>query len=121
MYRFNMSAPARLGLKLLGFFLAAFILIYSALLFCFQSNTFRGWIQAELSKRSGLEVRLTDLMLQLPWHVVATGLEVSHPGEFLLKISRLTLTFTPLDLWLRTVHGVNAERPVLAWSVFGGS
>jgi hypothetical protein len=113
MYRFNMSAPARLGLKLLGFFLAAFILIYSALLFCFQSNTFRGWIQAELSKRSGLEVRLTDLMLQPPWHVVATGLEVSHPGEFLLKTSRLTLTFTPLDLWLRTVHGVNAERPVL--------
>ena len=108
-----MSAPARLGLKLLGFFLAAFILIYSALLFCFQSNTFRGWIQAELSKRSGLEVRLTDLMLQPPWHVVAGGLEVSNPGEFLLKTSRLTLTFTPLDLWLRTVHGVNAERPVL--------
>jgi hypothetical protein len=113
MYRFIMTAPARLGLKLLGFFLAAFILIYIALLFFFQSDEFRGWVQAELSRRSGLEVRLTDLTLQPPLHVVAGALEVSKPGGFLLKTNRLTLTLTPLDLWSQTVHGVHAERPVL--------
>src|SRR3990170_554100 len=112
MYRFTMTAPARFGLKQLGFFLASFILIYIALLFFVQSSQFRGWVQAELSRRSGFAVRLTDLTLQPPLRVVAGALEVSKPG-FLLKTSRLTLTFTPLDLWFQTVHGVNAERLVL--------
>ena len=113
MYRFIMTAPARLGLKLLGFSLAAFILIYIALIGFFQSNKFRDWAQAELSRRSGLEVRLTVLRLQPPLNVVAGALEVSKPGGFLFKSGRLTLTFTPLDLWLKTVRGVIAERPVL--------
>ena len=113
MYRFIMTAPARFGLKLLGFVLASFILIYITLLFIVQSSQFRDWVQAELSGRSGLEVRLTDLTLQPPLRFVAGALEVSKPGGFLLKTSRLTLTFTPLDLWLQTIHGVNAERPVL--------
>lgn len=112
MYRFIMTVPVRLVLKLLGFFFAALILLYLALFFFVQSSQFRGWVQAELSGRSGLEVRLTDLTLQPPLRVIAGALEVSKPG-FLLKTSRLTLTFTPWDLWWQTVHGVKAERPVL--------
>ena len=113
MYRFTMSASARLALKLLGFFLGVCSVFYIALLFLFQSNKFRDWVQIELSRRSGLEMRLTNLTLQPPLHVVAGALEVSKPGAFLLKTSRLTLRLTPLDLWSRTLHGVTAERPVL--------
>ncbi len=113
MYRFTMTASARLGLKLLGFFLGTCGLFYIALLFLLQSNRFRDWVQTEISWRSGLEIRITALTLQPPLRVVAGPLEVSKPGAFLLKTNRLTLTFTPLDLWSRTLHGVTAERPML--------
>jgi hypothetical protein len=113
MYRFIMTVPVRLVLKLLGFFLAALVLIYIALFFVVQSSQFRDWAQAELSRGSGLEVHLTDLTLQPPLRVVVGALEVSKPGEFALKSSRLIMTLAPSDLWTQTLYGLTAEGPVL--------
>ena len=113
MYRFIMTVPVRLVLKLLGFFLAAVVLIYIALFFVVQSSQFRDWAQAELSRGSGLQVHLTDLTLQPPLRVVVGALEVSKPGEFTLKSSRLIMTLAPLDLWTQTLYGLTAEGPVL--------
>ncbi len=112
-YRFFMTAPARVGLKLLGSIVVALTLIYIALLFFLPSNTFRAWVQTELSARSGLEVRLTSLRLQPPLTLVAGAVQISQPGQFLFKTARLTLTLTPLDLWWNSLHRVRAEGPVL--------
>jgi hypothetical protein len=108
-----MTAPARMGLKLLGSSVAALILIYIALYFFLPSSQFREWLQAELSARSGLDVRLTDLSLEPPLALAARALEISKPGEFIFKAARLSVSLTPLDLWWKTVHRVDVERPVL--------
>jgi hypothetical protein len=117
MYRFFMTARASMAVKLLGLLFAAFILIFIGLFFFVSSAPFRTWVQAELSARSGLEVRLEKLAFQPPLGVIASAVQVSKPGEFLLKTDRLTLRFTPLDLWLKAVHRVAAERPVLEFDV----
>ena len=113
MYRFWMNRPARIGLELLGFFLAASLLAYAALFFVLRSPSFREWAQAELSRRSGMEVRFADLRLRPPLQLVAGALEVSKSGEFVFHSARLSLTLVPLDLWFGTVHRVSAEQPVL--------
>jgi len=108
-----MTVPARIGLKLLGGFLAALVLVYVALLFVFRSERFRDWARAELSARSGLEVRLGKLSLQPSFNIVAGGLEISRAGGFYFKTDRLTLAFTPWDFWLKTLRSITAQRPVL--------
>ena len=108
-----MKPRARIGLRLLGIFFAASLLVYAALFFLLRSTAFRQWAETELSRRSGMDVRLADLSLRPPFHLVAGALEVSKPGEFLFRSPRLQVTFTPVDLWLGTVHRVSAERPVL--------
>ena len=108
-----MKPRARIGLRLLGIFFAASLLVYAALFFLLRSTAFRQWAETELSRRSGMEVRLADLSLRPPFHLVAGALEVSKSGEFLFRSPRLQVTFTPVDLWLGTVHRVSAERPVL--------
>jgi hypothetical protein len=112
-YRFFMIVPARLGLKLVAGLLAALVLLYGALWLVFNSEIFRHWARAQLSARSGWDVRLENLSLQPPFHVVAGAVEISKPGEFSFKSDRLTLTVTPLDLWSHTLQGLKAERPVL--------
>ncbi len=106
-----------MAVKLLGLLFAALILIFIGLFFFVSSAPFRTWVQAELSARSGLEVRLEKLAFQPPLGVIASAVQVSKPGEFFLKTDRLTLRFTPLDLWLKAVHRVAAERPVLEFDV----
>ena len=106
-----------MAVKLLGLLFAALILILIGLFFFVSSAPFRTWAQAELSARSGLEVRLEKLSFQPPLGVIASAVQVSKPGEFFLKADRLTLRFTPLDLWLNAVHRVAAERPVLEFDV----
>lgn len=108
-----MTAPARIGLKLLGTFVAAFTLIYLALFLFVPSNLFRQWAQNELSERSGMEVRLAAVTLRPPWSLVAGPAEISKPGQFLFKTTRLSVTLNPLDLWRKTLYRVGAERPVL--------
>jgi hypothetical protein len=108
-----MTAPARFGLKLVASLFAAALLVYIALLFFVRSSAFRDWMQTELSRRSGLQVRLTDLTLQPPLRLSAGPLEVSQPGGFLLRAARVTLSLTPLDLLLQTAGGIYAEEPVL--------
>ena len=113
MYRFFMTAPARIALKVLGVFLTGLVLIYIVLFFWLRSAQFRGWAQAELSARSGLEVHFEELTLKLPFGIVAGAIQVSKPNGFSLRAARLALSLTPSVLWSNTFHEVTAERPVL--------
>ncbi len=113
MYRPTMTALPRAGLKLGIILLVLFILIYGALFFIVRSAKVRTWVQAQLSERSGSEVRVAELRLRPPFNIVAEALEVSKPGEFLFTAGRLTATISPFDVLSRTLHRVDVEKPVL--------
>ncbi len=108
-----MTALPRAGLKLGIILLVLFILIYGALFFIVRSAKVRTWVQAQLSERSGSEVRVAELRLRPPFNIVAEALEVSKPGEFLFTAGRLTATISPFDVLSRTLHRVDVEKPVL--------
>ena len=112
-YRPIMTALPRAGLKLGIVLLVLFILIYGALFFIVRSAKVRTWVQAQLSERSGSEVRVAELRLRPPFNIVAEALEVSKPGELLFTADRLTATISPLDVLSRTLHRVDVEKPVL--------
>ena len=108
-----MAAPARIGLTIAGLILLAFVLIYVALFFIFQSAKFRSWAQTELSQRSRLDVQLGSLSLHFPFRVVAEKVEISKPRRFSFTTDRLSAIFNPLDLPVRTLHRLRIEKPVL--------
>ena len=108
-----MTAPTRAGLRLVIFFIGALALIYIALFFSLRSAKFRDWAQAELSHRSGFQVRLANLAIRPPFSVVAETVEVSKPEELSFTADRLTATISPFDMLSRTLHRVDVEKPVL--------
>jgi hypothetical protein len=112
-YRPIMTALPRAGLKLGIVLLVLLVLIYGALFFIVRLAKVRTWVQAQLSERSGSEVRVADLHLRPPFNVVAEALEVSKPGEFLFTAGRLTATISPFDVLSKTVHRVDVESPLL--------
>jgi hypothetical protein len=113
MYRFFMTVSARTALKTVIFLLASLVLITIALSVIFQSSQFKNWLQTEIAQRSGYEVRLASLGFRLPFTIVAQAVEVTKPRQFQFKTSRLTATLTPFDLWSKTLHRVEIEKPVL--------
>ncbi len=112
-----MTPTARTGLRFISIFFALLAFIYVSLFFVVQSAKVRTWIQAELSGRSGTEIRVASLHLLPPMIIRADGVEISKPGEFLLKSRRLTATITPLDLFSKTIHRLKFEEPVLELDV----
>jgi hypothetical protein len=116
-YRFVMIAWRRIA-SIFG--VCFFILLTVAcvgLYFIFQSAKFTTWIQAELSQRTGCEVRLAQLKYRLPFSVVADAVIISKPREFSLKIPRLIATLNPFDFFSKTVHRLDIETPVLQLDV----
>jgi hypothetical protein len=70
-------------------------------------------MRAELARRTGLDVRLAQVGFSLPFGVRVDSVEVSKPGELLLKTRRLTATVNPLDLFSKTIHRLDVEEPIL--------
>jgi hypothetical protein len=118
-----MTDRARTAARIVGFTLVAIALLYIALHFAFRSETFRSWTEAELSERSGLNVRLGTLNLHFPFRVVADNVEIAKPRGFSFTTERLSLTLNPLDLPLMTLHRLRTERPILQVDIqqLGGS
>ena len=113
MYRFFMTVSTRTALKTVIFLLVSLVLVALAFSVIFQSSQFKDWLQTEIAQRSGYEVRLASLGFRLPLTIVAQGVEVTKPRQFRFKTSRLIATFTPFDLWSKTLHRVEIENPVL--------
>ncbi len=117
MYCFAMTVSARTGLKILLFLLAFVALVGLALAVIFQSGRFKDWLQAEVSQRSGYQVRLTSLGFRLPLTIVAAAVEVTKAPEFQFKTSRLTIILNPFDLLSKTLHRLEFDQPVLQLDV----
>ena len=113
MYRFFMTVSARTGLKILAFLLASLVLITIALSVFFQSSRFKDWLQAEISRKSGYEVRVASLGFRLPFTILAEVVEMTKPRQFQFSASRLSASVNPFDLWSKTIHQLEIDQPVL--------
>ena len=113
MYRFFMTVSARTGLKIVVFLLAFVALVGLALAVILQSSQFKDWLQAEVSQRSGYQVRLTSLGFRPPLTIVAEAVEVTKSREFQFKTSRLKIILNPFDLLSQTLHRLEFDQPVL--------
>jgi hypothetical protein len=99
----------RLGIFVLVLFAVACI----ALFFAFRSANVTGWMQIELARRSGFDVRLRQVRFNLPFGVILDSVEVSKPGGFLLRTRWIAVTVNPLDLFSKTIHRLDVEEPTL--------
>jgi uncharacterized protein involved in outer membrane biogenesis len=77
-----MTVSARTGLKALGFLLALVALAGFALIIIFQSRPFRDWLQAEVSRRTGYEVRAASLGFRPPFTILADGVQIANAQQF---------------------------------------
>ena len=75
MYRFSMTGSARFGVKLVLVLFAVCALIAAALTVIFHSSRFQAWVLAEITQRSGYQVRTDSLGFQWPFTIVANPVE----------------------------------------------
>ena len=108
-----MQLPSGIIAKALSGCCAVLVIGYLAFFWFVRTAAFRERVEATLSGRTGAEVRLTDLRLEVPLTFSAASVEVSRRGVFALKSRRLALDLTPLDLWLNNLHRVQIDQPVL--------
>ena len=108
-----MTVSARTGRRIFLLVLAFLGLLCLTLLGIFQSNSFREWLQAQISERSGYTVRAATLSYRLPFGIVADSVQLSKARQFELKTARLSASFNPFDLGSSTLGRIEVETPVL--------
>jgi hypothetical protein len=108
-----MTVSARTGLKALGFLLALVALVSLALIIVFQSRPFRDWLQAEISRRTGYEVRAASLGFRPPFTILADAVQIANAQQFQFNASRLSATLNPFDFVSPTIYRLEVDGPIL--------
>lgn len=108
-----MTVSARTGLKTLGFLLALVALVSLTLIVVFQSRPFRDWLQAEIFRRTGYEVRAASLGFRLPFTILADAVQIANAQQFQFNASRLSVTLNPFDFVSLTIYRLEVDRPIL--------
>jgi hypothetical protein len=78
-----------------------------------NSDGFRRWLETELSQRTGYAIGMDNLRLSLPLRLVASGVSAAKDGKRILSAAKFNVTVTPLDIFSKTIHRLDVERPVL--------
>lgn len=78
-----------------------------------NSDSFRRWLEGELSQRTGYAISMDNLRLTLPLRLIASGVTAAKDGRQVLSAAKFNVTVTPLDVFTKTIHRVQVERPVL--------
>lgn len=112
-----MTRTPRLALQFGGAVLALIAILYGVIYFIVPSSRFRGWAEAELSAASGATVRIARIQFQLPLGLVAENVEVTKPETFSFISRRLSTTFSPFDLFSRTIHRLEVDEPELKLNI----
>src|SRR5262245_40432250 len=112
-YRFSMTASARIGLKIVAVLAATLGLVSVALLVIVQSSKLKNWIQAESSGSSGYVIQMASLNFRLPCAVIAHGVQISKASQTQFNSIKVTATLNPFDLGSKTLHRLALEKPVL--------
>ncbi len=89
------------------------VLPYLSLYLLVRTPQFQRWIQAELGQRTGYEIKIGDLRLSPPFQILASAIIVSKSGQVLFQGDRVTLSVTPLDIFLKRIYRLSLEKPVV--------
>src|SRR6187402_3834224 len=108
-----MASPGRRIVIILAFFAAGLIASGIALPIVVNSDGFRRWLQTNLSQRTGYAIAMGLLRLALPLRLVASGVTVDKAGTRILSAAEFKIAVSPLDVFAKTIHRVEIERPVL--------
>ncbi len=106
-----MTVSVRAGVKLIIVLFALCAVVGAALTVIFQSSRFQAWVLAEMTQRSGYQVRADSLGFQWPFTIVANAVEVSQPGQLHFKTRQLRASASPFDLWSSTIHRLAIDQP----------
>jgi hypothetical protein len=88
-------------------------LAYAALYFLVQSSRFQQSLQAEVARRTGYEIRTSDLRLVFPFRFVASTVVLSQSGRPMLRAERVNATLTLFDLFSGTLTRLELQKPTL--------
>ncbi len=100
-----------------GLVFAFLLLCYTATHFIIRADGFRTWVQSELSRRTGYEVRIAELRLSPGLSLLASGILVSKKGEVLFQGKRVVCSFSPFDFYYGRIHRLSLENPVFHLSL----
>jgi len=112
-----MTRKPRLALQFGAAILAVIAILYGAVYFIVPSSRFRAWAEASLSAASGATVNIASLKFRLPLGIVAENMEVAKPEIFSFTSRRLSMTFSPFDLFSRTIHRLEVDGPELKFNI----
>ena len=85
---------------------------YVSLFLLVRSVRFQEWLKVEVTRRTGHQIRLSDLRLTSPFSFAASAIEVSNEFGTFLRGERITVTFGPADLFSRSIYRIKLQRPV---------
>jgi hypothetical protein len=108
-----MARPARRIAIVLLILAAGSIGSAAALYVGANSDSFRRWAESELSQRTGYAIGMVNLRLTLPLRLIASDVTAAKDGRQVLSAAKFNVTVTPLDVFTKTIHRVQVERPVL--------
>ncbi|HET8564638.1 MAG TPA: hypothetical protein VFM35_12260, partial [Candidatus Binatia bacterium] len=91
--------------------LAAVALVFASIYLLVKSPKFHQWIEAKLNEQTGYQVRIGELRLGLPFSLTASAVSVSGPSGLLFQGDRLIVTVSPMDLFSRSIHRLQLEKP----------
>jgi hypothetical protein len=114
---FCVTRKTALALQFGGAVLAVIAILYGALDLIVPSSHFRIWTEGKLSAASGATVRVASLQFQLPLGIIAENVEVTKPETFSFTSRRLSTTFSPFDLFSRTIHRLEVDNPELKLNI----
>ncbi len=89
------------------------IAIYAFFFLLIRSNHFHGWLTGQIKQQTGYELTLEKLRLKPPFLLVASTLSISRATIPMFQADQVTVTLSPIDLFAKTIHRVELEKPVL--------
>src|SRR5262245_31667379 len=112
MSRYRLTTLKRFALKAILFSTVILTLAYASLFSFMRSDDFQQWLEAEATQRTGLQFNLSDLRLTFPFRLTASGITVSNESEMLLQAERIAVTFSLFDLFSKSIHGIEVQKPL---------
>jgi hypothetical protein len=111
-YRYRVTAWKRLGFGAALFIGAVITLAYLSLFLLVRSDRFQRWLKDETLSRTGYHIDLSDLRLGFPLRFVASALKVGNESGTILEGEHMTVTLGFMDLFLKSIHRVELQKPV---------
>ena len=93
--------------------LAILLFSYIALLATVNSARFQEWLKIDLAERTGYEVAAGQLWLDPLLRLTLTAVTASKASKPVLQAHRISVTFSPMELFSKTIHRLRLEKPTL--------